>query len=90
MVKQSYRSKKLWGTIIPTLEVENEIPFHYLHNLNMFLSDGNVVSVKTKLQFEKVIKEKAEENIHLKRLNFQIDYSRLIGKVERIFNKSTV
>lgn len=85
--KSQYKIKKQWNQIIPKLNVEN-IPFRYVNEIKMFMTNGEIVVVKNKKQFDVNAKEYAKKDIWIKNVNFSIKYDRLIRRIETLFQNA--
>jgi hypothetical protein len=85
-IKNRYKIKKQWGSIIPKLSVPNDIPFNYTKNFRIVLTNGEERIVKNKKDFDQYIKQLIEDETEIENISIELDYDRLITNVEKKFN----
>jgi len=85
-IKNRYKIKKQWGSILPKLSVPSDIPFDFTKNFKICLTDGNEKLVKNKKDFDIYVNQIIEDGKEIENVSVELNYEKLILSVEKKFS----
>jgi hypothetical protein len=85
-IKNRYKIKKQWQSILPDLSVPAEIPFDFTKNFKILLMNGDEKLIKDKKDFDAYIGKLIEDGKEIENVMFDLNFEKLIIKVEKTFS----
>ena len=85
-LKNRYKIKKQWKTILPHLSVPSEIPFDFTKNFKVLLTNGDEKLIKNKKDFDTYVNKLIESGEEIENVMVEINFEKLIINVEKKFN----
>jgi len=85
-IKNRYKIKKQWKSILGQLSVPSEIPFDFTKNFKVLLTNGNEKIIKNKKDFDVYVSKLVESGEEIENVMVEINFEKLIVNVEKKFS----